>query len=207
MLEHSEKYDPAIRKRLNEADWTLIHPRLLKYATSRAKMFEWLGNNTIDPEMLVQEAIARAYGIGDGGTFRNWNTEKCPDLVDFLTGIIRSITSHRIEHETAFPKDSISEDEASEESFQKKMLGEFKLKTPEEEAIEYENLQTLERKLISLSNEDDELGMVVLCIEEGITEPRNIAKETGLDVKKVNNLLKKIRRKIKSYNPAGGILS
>lgn len=97
MLQHSPKYDTSIHEELEKADWDATLPKVFKYALSRAKIFKWLGDE-VEPEALVQEAIARAYGVGTGGTYRNWNKETCPDLGNFLIGIIRSMTSHKDEH-------------------------------------------------------------------------------------------------------------
>jgi hypothetical protein len=43
--------------------------------------------------------------------------------------------------------------------------------------------------------------MVILCIEEGISKPRHIVEETEFDKEKVNYLLKRLRRRLKKYNP------
>jgi len=206
MLKHSSKYDPTIHEELDKADWEAVLPRVLKYTVSRAKIFRWLGDDEVEPEALVQEAIARAYGIGIRGGYRNWDTETCPDLADFLIGIIRSMTSHKAEHEAEFPRESLfNEDGSPKDEKILKAVDEtaraFKPKTPEEEIIENENLQALKDELDRISNEDENLGMVILCIEDGISKPRHIAEETGFEIKKVNNLLKKLRRRLKNYNP------
>ena len=52
-----------------------------------------------------------------------------------------------------------------------------------------------------LENEDEDLGMVILCIKLETSEPRYIAQETGFEIRKVNNLLKKLRRKLKNFKP------
>ena len=205
MLQCSPKYDPTIHEELDKADLDAVLPKVLKYAVSRAKMFRWLGDE-VEPEALVHEAIARAYGIGIRGNYRNWNTEACPDFGNFLIGIIRSMTSHKAEHEAEFPRESIFNEDGSpnDEKILKSLdetAGAFKPKTPEEEIIENENFQAFKDELDRLSNEDEDLGMVILCIEDGVSEPRYIAEETGFDKKKVNNLLKRLRRKLKDYNP------
>jgi len=112
MLQNSSKYDPTIHEDVEKADWDSVLPRVLKYAVSRAKIFRWLGDE-VEPEALVQEAIARAYGIGIRDNYRNWNTETCPDLGDFLIGIIRSMTSHKAEHEAEFPSESLFNEDGS----------------------------------------------------------------------------------------------
>jgi hypothetical protein len=205
MLQHSPKYDPSIHEELEKADWDAALPKVFKYALSRAKIFKWLGDD-VEPEALVQEAIARAYGVGTRGTYRNWNKETCPDLGDFLIGIIRSMTSHKAEHEAGFPSESLFNDDGSPKDgkFLKsygKVAGASKPKNPETEIIEKENLQALQDELDRLADGNEDLGMVILCIEEGISEPRKITEMTGFDKGKVNNLLRKLRRKLDKYNP------
>ncbi len=205
MLKHSSKYDPSIHEKLEKADWDAALPRVLKYAVSRAKIFKWLGDE-VEPEALVQEAIARAYGNGTRGNYRNWNREKCPDLANFLIGIIRSMTSHEAEHGSEFPKESLFDEDGSlkDEKLLKsadEVAGALMPKTSEVELIENENLRTLNDELDSISVEDEDLGLVIVCIEDGISKPRHIAEETGFEINKVNNLLRKLRRKLDKYNP------
>jgi len=205
MLQHSPKYDPTIHEELDKADWDAVLPRVYKYAESRAEMFRWLGNE-VEPEALVQEAFARAYGIGDRESYRNWNKESCPDLANFLIGIIRSMTSHDAEHGVKFPKESLFNEDGSpkDEKILKSVdetAGVYKPKTPEEEIIENENLQTLTDELDHLSDGDEDIGMIILCIKEGISKPRYIAETIGFDKEKVNYLLKRLRRRLANFNP------
>lgn len=205
MLKHSSKYDPSIHEKLEKADWDAALPRVLKYAVSRAKIFKWLGDE-VEPEALVQEAIARAYGTGTRENYRNWNREKCPDLANFLIGIIRSMTSHEAEHGSEFPKESLFDEDGSpkDEKLLKsadEVAGALMPKSSEVELIENENLRTLNDELDSISVEDEDLGLVIVCIEDGISKPRHIAEETGFEINKVNNLLRKLRRKLDKYNP------
>lgn len=205
MSQSSRAYDPAIRHELEKVDWGDVLPRVLKYAVSRAKKFEWLGEPA-DPEALVQEAIARAYGIGTNETFRNWKQETCPDVANFLIGIIRSMTSQMAEHEAGFPKESLSNKDGTprnnklyrsvDESVGSKSPG-----SPEEKVIEDQNLQSLMDELDAVENEDEELGMVILSIKDGNSKPRDIAQATGYEVKDVNNILKRLRRRLKHLKP------
>ena len=205
MSQDSSMYDPSIHEELKKVNWDTVLLTVLKYAVWRAKKFDWLGEK-VDPEALVQEAMARAYGIGTAESYRNWDREACPDIAVFLKGIIRSMTSHKAEHEARFPKESLFLEDGSPKDNKlftsaNETTGVFKPKTPEDELIEAENLQSFMNTLDSLEAEDEDLGMVILCIEDGISRPRFIARETGFEIDKVNNLLKKLRRKLKSFNP------
>ena len=205
MLRHSPKYDLSIREELDKADWANVLPPVFKYAVWRAKKFAWIGDE-VDPDALVSEAIARAYGFGTGNTYRNWNKDKCPKLENFLIGIIRSMTSHKAEHAADFPKESLCNEDGSTKDDKLLKSGDetkgfLKPKNPEEELIEAENLQPLMDELDKLSDEDEDLGMIILCIENGISKTRHIAEETEYDGKKVNNLLRKLRQRLKNYTP------
>ena len=205
MTQYHQKYDPRIHTKLDQADWDAILPRVLKYAVFRAKMFTCRGD-VIEPKDLVLEAVARAYGIGNRGNYRNWNSEKCPDLGDFLIGIIRSMTSHDAEHGSGFPEESLFHDDgtAKDEKILKyadEAAGALMPKTPETEIIVRENLQALKELLDRISVEDENLGLVIVCIEDGISKPRDIAEKTGFDINKVNDLLRKLRRKCAEFKP------
>lgn len=205
MLQYSHKYDSSIHEDLEKADWDTILPRVLKYAVSRAKKFKWLGD-AVEPEALVQEAIARAYGIGNRDNYRNWKKETCPDLGDFLIGIIRSMTSHNAEHEAEFTSESFFNEDGSTNDVKilktyDGAMGSTKPKTPEEIIIANDNLQAFKDELDNLADTDEDLGLIILCIEDGISEPRKIAETTGFDKGKINNLLRKLRRKLGKYKP------
>jgi len=116
------------------------------------------------------------------------------------------MTNHKAEHVSDFPKESLYNEDGSTKDdkvlkFGDETEGFQKAKNPEEELIEAENLQPLMDELNKLSNEDEDLGMIILCIEDGISKTRRIAEATGYDRKKVNNLLRKLRRRLENYGP------
>jgi len=205
MSQTSPRYDPSTLEKLKKVDWDEVFPRVLKYAKSRAWKFGQSGIDA-DPLAMINEALARAYGIGTRGTFRNWDQEKCPKAHIFLIGIIRSITSHEAEHLSEFPTESILNDDGT---LNEKRLFRNEDKTqensrpmdPEEELVEGENLQPLMDELQRISQEDEELGMIILCIEDGIGKASEIAEETGYEIKKVYRLQRKLRLILKNFNP------
>lgn len=207
ITDHSNKYDPSVRSELNQANWTDILPRVLKYAVIRARKYDFVMGNQIKLEAkeLVSEAIARAYGVGKGGTYRNWNKGKYPDLVDFLISTINSMTRHEADHSKKFKKEALFYDDDSHRDFQiapdlKETATVSNPKSPEEIVIESEKLDLLINELRTLQNEDEELGLVILCLEQGISRPRHIAEETGLEKDKVNNALRGLRKKLKKFS-------
>lgn len=200
------KYDPAVRDELDKANWDEVLPRVLKYAASRAKKYYWLGED-VNPEDMVNEVIARAYGVGTNEAYRNWNKEKYPKLEDFLISIISSMTSHQADHSIRFRKEPLFRENGSLRDFESRTSGITETiapspKSPEEEVLESERLQALSGELTAIAQEDEEMGMVILCLEDGISRPRDIAEETGYDVKRIYTLLRRIRERLKKFNPA-----
>ncbi len=209
-------YDSSIREELQKADWDDALARALKYAHWKSKMFSWLGFE-VDPEGLVNEAIARAFGVGTGKdgntTYRNWNKERFPNLADFLISIVDSIVSHIAEHHSKFAFSSMDEtdeekDDASRLEFEAQSTSDFiRPRSPEELVLLKEKTTSLRLFMDSLSDEDEEIGMVLMAMEDGIEKPADIADATGYEVTKVYTITKRLRRKFLEFpasNPANG---
>jgi len=199
-----ERYDPTIREELGQADWESVLIPVLKYAHSRAKKFHWLGFS-VEPEEMVNEAVSRAYGSGTGGTYRNWNREKYPRLEDFLISIIASMTSHQAEHAERFKMEPLTREDGTQKDLEDMIspaaTGSHYPITPEEEILLAEGLESISSKLYDIAEGDEDMGSIVVCLEDGISRPREIAKATGLDKKVVNNKLRTLRRKLKEFRP------
>jgi len=189
-----KKYDPKIREELDNADWQDISLRLLRYAANKAKMLRALGITDTGPEDLIQEAISLAYGIGPNNTYRNWNKETYPDLAGFLISVIKSIVNHKKEQREKFKLDLL------DKTFDKD-LKHLSPESPEELVTREHDLMNLKQAIYELIKGDDEVEMVWLCLEDGISKPRHIAEETGYDITRVNNILRRLRRKSKGLAP------
>jgi RNA polymerase sigma factor (sigma-70 family) len=196
--------DENTRKELDSADWEEILPRLLQYTRWQIKKHKWLGSISLDPEEFVQETIARAYGVGSGGALRKWNQERCPDLADFLIGVIRSLTSHEIEHLSKFRHESFGsqvEEKGTRDpiEIEASLAHEItsRTKNPEEAAAQEELARGVAEEAYRLTESDDEGQMVLMCIlDDGITKPKEIAEEIGYEVEKVYNIMKRLRRRL-----------
>lgn len=177
--------NPEVRQELDEADWDDILLRLLSYARIRSYKIRWIGNVAADPEELVGEAIALAYGVGKNDGYREWNKEKFPNLLDFLQTIINSLISHLNEHHKKFPSDELDDQLSSENP------------DPEKLVLQKDYQEKLYNRIYQEVEGDDEMETVILYYEEEITTPRDIAARTGLNVIQVNNILKRLRRKLR----------
>jgi len=200
-------YDPSARASLDAAIGPEILQKVLLYAIYQSKKYFWMTNLALDPHDLVQEAIALTYGVGENGGYRNWDPEKYPDFAIFLMTVIKSIVSHKIDHLRSFPEnsveghDEVNEDfTASAEPAAKDKYASLSRVTAEDRLIQADSLSNLVQRLESMAEGDEEMGIVVMCLQDGISKPREISEQTGYDVDRVNNILKRMRRKARGIN-------
>jgi DNA-directed RNA polymerase specialized sigma24 family protein len=73
-----------------------------------------------------------------------------------------------------------------------------RIPNPEEPAIFKERVTIMQAQLAELSAEDEEIDLVFMCFQGDITKPSEIAEFLEWEVSKVNNALKRIRRKLRS---------
>ena len=203
----SENLDPAILADLDAQDWKNdILPRALKYAAAASRGFWSLGYK-VEPAELVQEAIGLVYSGR-----RKWNKEELPDFVTFLNGVIKSLISHTRDHSKKFPTEPLQWDDGSEKILSggycgHSTLGSLFSQPPDEALMEAENLKPVYDVLDELEQENEEMGLVILCVRDGISKPREIAEETGLPVEmvyKVKERLKAKMNKIMALPQKGG---
>ncbi len=204
-MSQNSKYDPSIHEILKHQNWEEILAAVLKFAVAKSKKFQWLGYK-VEPEELVQEAIARAYGVGKKGTYRNWNRSAYPRLENFLNSIINSMVSHDADHAGDFPEETLFNENGSVKIIKLRSDGKgyadaFNPTSPEETYIGSENLKEIADHLKSVAKGDEEMEMVVLCLEDGIGRPRDIAEETGYQVEKIYRIINRLRQRLIKINP------
>lgn len=197
-------YDRSVIEKLRTVDWASIRPRLIKYARSKEFMLEAIGSEK-SYEDIIQEAIARIYGQGENGRYRNWNSEKYPDIGLFLKFIIQEIVQQEVENLTDYSKEQIFWDENPGEE-KELNVNSFDSadahisETPESTNINKEHIERLPAKIEEVSGEDYELGLIIMCIhQDGITKSSQIADELELPVKDVYNLKKRLKRRLEFY--------
>jgi hypothetical protein len=108
---------------------------------------------------------------------RDWGKANC-SFEDFLWGCLRSDLH-------GFFKKSIPN-----------YLQEFgELEDKSAIKLDMETKASIIQKLEEVGADDDEL-IVFECWTDGITKPRDIVKELGIDLKQVNNITKRIKRRL-----------
>jgi DNA-directed RNA polymerase specialized sigma24 family protein len=201
-----KKYDPATREKLEQVEaeeWEDTLARALSFARSKTKFIS-LFDCRLDAEELVREAVARAFGVGTGKfdnvTFRNWNQDKYPLLVNFLRSIIRSMVGHIIKEHAGIDflptngNDDIHADKV-EGLIQQKRPSE----TPESSLLNVERAGELLKALEKISAKDEEIGMFLLAVEDGYSKAADQAEATGYDAQQIYNIRKRLKRNLEPF--------
>ena len=168
---------------LGEDNWKLITKKLVAY--TRWKVLGRYLPQGKTPEDIAQEAVIKVW---EGK--RRWDPQKYPDIYEFLKTVVNSEISHLFESKNPKYLEDIREN------------GEIRdlMPNPEEAFLlqeEYEKAIVFKEELEkSLEKDKDEQALLVLiCLEDEITKPQEIAQKTGLSINEVYKAKKRIRRK------------
>jgi RNA polymerase sigma factor (sigma-70 family) len=187
--------DNKTRQELLKADWELARAKALKRAVHEASIFRVMGLAPPDPEDLVHEACIKVLS-GE----RNWDQERYPDLGTHLSWIIGSIASHERERLCGHRPVSLNQKESASFQVVDSEIASSPhapaIPNPEELAIQREQWRQVDNRLSEISKEDEEIGLVLLCFQDGIVKPGEIASVLEWDTNRVNNALKRIRRRL-----------
>jgi len=196
---------------LEKAGWEAIIRELTFFAYGQARRYPWRsrshkvlpGGKT--PEDIAVEAIEKVWN-GE----RDWDPEKYPNLLLHLKWIVRSDMGHLFkstQHQKTFrfpeigdaPEEAANPGEPSD--FQASFDRSSGILDPESELMLQEQQELEERVKAELSavvEGDEDLGLLLLCFEEGLDKPEAIAEQMGWEVTKVYNLKKKLLRRVAS---------
>jgi len=152
------------------------------------------------PEDIAQEAMW-LFLKGD----RKWDPKRVPDLLYFLRGVVNSIINHQSKY--VYVRKTVSLNQTAEHEEDMDTSREDPLETIQSDAqrdsviegfIAQDGKKDAERLLILIKEEignDEELALLFLCLEEGITKPREISNETDIPAERISELKRKLEQK------------
>ena len=201
--------DDEVLRLLEAADWKNIIVQLTRYANWHTSWYKWKTGDPgqlpggMTPQDIAKNAIKKVWS-----RTRAWDPEKYPDLLIHLQWIVDSDLNHLFDSKEHLTSNRISEsdDEESAELTYNNLMHSSSAplnagihhKTPEELLIMKENEEREEKaksQLYSLVKGDEDLEVLLMCFEEGIDKPEQIAAAMGCEVTKVYNLKRKLSRK------------
>jgi hypothetical protein len=207
----SDASDLIERMSREEYDRLVLH--LGRYAMQVSHIYKWRTGNSYDlpgghtVESIVVLAIEKAW-LGE----RHWDREKQPDFKKYLMDVIDSLLYHLAtgkdnEMLTAEPEPG-TKDEQDWHTGSPERRSDVdwlvrRTATPEEELLEQEAAEREERQrdhaidmLMEEARGDEELTYVIQAKLDGFDKAGEIAEETGIEVRDVYNIMKRLNRKI-----------
>jgi hypothetical protein len=194
-------YDPSIRDELKKVDWNQVWIKVIPYAMGKELMLRKIGIN-LGYKDIIQKAVCRLYGVEAGDKYRNWDYIRYPNMSIFFKFVIKDVVRDEIGKFAKKNSEPLNRKDGSprDRDFVEKGLdtwGVFDRKSVEELIIDQEEGNKLSSILNEISELDEDLGMVVMCLEDGIGKRRKIAEITGLSKEKVYSKLRRIQRLVR----------
>jgi DNA-directed RNA polymerase specialized sigma24 family protein len=199
--------DPTRLMELPPEQWREGLLRAFAYAREKSKYWNHLGFE-FEAEELLQEAVARAFGAGRGRdgrpAGRNWNQDRYPNLAEFLIATVDSLISHAYEHHQRFSFSSFQEGDEERDLAGRLDVGAqaacelVRPKDPEALLEMSQRHEALRGLLDAVAEEDEEIGLVLLALEDGATKSE-LPGVTGFSAAQVYNITKRLRRKIREF--------
>lgn len=203
--------DETIFEHLQKADWDDIAVRLTDYAVKKARRYRWRTGTAIGGESAEDLAFEAIKRVLDGD--RKWDPQGKPDIFQYLTGVVDSLLSHLSKSPARILVQSFPESEDGEilEELLKKADPESDTAkhlarrdpTPEDLLLEKEQErleQAVYREIVQSFEGNGDLETIFLCIMDGVCKSSDISKVTGMDIKDVYQLRRKLNRRIVQFS-------
>lgn len=207
MADGESNFGPTRLAELPSEAWKEALLRALAHAHGKGKHWKRLGYE-FEPEELVQEAIGRAFGVGTGRggrlACRNWNQARYPTLAEFLIATVDSLISHAYEHHQRYSfcsfqaGDGEQGDSSQPDAEAQAACGLVRPRSPEALLVMAQRYDAFRSFLDQVSQEDEEVGLVLLALEDGATKSE-LPGVTGFSATQVYNITKRLRRKIREF--------
>lgn len=194
-----------------EFDRLVLH--LGRYTLRETNRLQWRTGSSVDlpggetVESIVYQAIEKAWA-GE----RNWNPEQNPDFKKYLMDVIDSLVNHLFDStdnkvfttEPAEGSDDrrVWEGASAKHERKHERSADWMARqaaTPEDLLLEKEEAerrnQGIEMLLVE-SRGDEELTYVIQAMLDGYNKAGEIAKVTGIEIRDVYNVMKRLDRKV-----------
>ena len=186
-----------------------------RYTLRETKRLQWRTGSAVDlpggetVESIVYQAIEKVWA-GE----RNWNPEQNPDFKKYLMDVIDSLVNHLFDStdNKMFATEPVegSDDRRVWEGASAKHERKHERSadwmarqsaTPEDLLLEKEEAERRNQgieMLLAESRGDEELTYVIQAMLDGYNKAGEIAKVTGIDIRDVYNVMKRLDRKVEA---------
>jgi len=193
---------------LIEFPWEEKIPRLLLYASHKAKKKRWRSvfDGHLPEGKECQDVVSHAIEKVLSGE-RKWNPQEQPDLFRYLTGIIDSDLSHLsegLENKVLVGEADINEKSTGMGDGKRSLFDMIPSSIPDPE---FQHITKEENALAEafffgfydfLSGKPLLQGMIE-CIDDGIEKKADMAQKLGVQVQEIYNASKQLKRKLEEF--------
>jgi hypothetical protein len=181
---------------LDNINWEYVSVQGLRYTQNKLRRYKIIENSAMESIDFVHTAVERIYGGS-----RQWNKERYPDFMDFFKSVIDSLIYHENKKLNNFKTTPILNPNGKENILDIEVGVEYefdslKQQNPEKLVIIKNKYEEFYRKAYDIFKGNKDLETVFQLINKGITKPKEIAEITGLTIRKINNVKKKLRRNL-----------
>lgn len=213
-LKSPQPLNPSVRRHLDEANWSTLYPKSVRYTLYRVRERYWRrsdGENLAkgwSAEDITLQAIADVYD----GT-RTWDLNKQPDLLTFLKrSVIDSLVdglarSHDNVLTARFPEtmdaDGVVEEPTNIATPEARHAADLVHHMPNpEELLEHtqetnkraEQAKAIVGGLLEAAQDDKDVTAILECALEDVLEPRLVAARCGVPVERIYAAKKRLER-------------
>jgi hypothetical protein len=188
---------------LSDEQWDELLERLTYHASCRLARLRWRGVRSGPPPGGVEAAdfASKAMELVILGQ-RAWDRSAYPDFAKFMKSVIDSRISSLVRSIENRTTRRIGRPGASDEG-----AAAYEFSGYDEEPIELdiqrEDAEAFRAAVIKALDGDEQAFQVFECLEADITKPAEIAEYLGVPVKEINNVQKRLRRKLNDLRPKG----
>ena len=170
--------------RLHKQDWEGIILKLTAHAVHKVERLRWqTGKKDLPGGRQIKDLAMEAIKMVWSGE-RNWNPSRQPDILRHLKSIVDSLVSHLVESAEHTQRERL-QDEVGEEVFD----------PPDDQmpsALDEVIAADVFGKVWKQARGDEDLELVLCCIEEGMSKPADISDALKIPVDRVYKAKKKL---------------
>jgi DNA-directed RNA polymerase specialized sigma24 family protein len=185
--------DTETLRTLDSQNWDKIIDELTLHAIFKVKRSFWRsGIRDLPKGEQIEDIVYNAIDMVYSGQ-RKWDRSRNQDVLQFLKGIVDSQVSHLLESAEHLNREYLNEGQEGKESPIELVVD------PAQDPLSEVIANEMKDYLWDCAKGDEEMELVLCCIDEGISNRSEISDTLKMPLNTVDNTLKRIRRKLRKF--------
>jgi hypothetical protein len=178
---------------LNSQDWDKIIDELTLHAIFKVKKSFWRsGTRDLPKGEQIEDIVYNAIDMVYSGE-RKWDPGRNTDILQYLKGVVDSQVSHLLESAEHLSREYLNELQGGKENPIELAVD------PAQDPLSEVIASQMKDYLWECAKGDEEMELVLCCIDEGISNRSEISDTLEMPLNTVDNALKRIRRKLRKF--------